>query len=163
MIPPEPTEDLPNPPALSEQAASYAVMGCDLESLGAAVARYWSLGDELLHMIRRQPPTAAVRPPANDADHLRLTASLANEIVDALSLPANKQQAAIELITRRYARPLGVGLKEVLQAINPETAPAHAAGGASDHPPHVAEPKASALRGKLAGKAESGQAGNHGR
>ncbi|MDP1069620.1 hypothetical protein, partial [Klebsiella pneumoniae] len=27
MLPPEPTEDLPNPPSLSEQAAAYAVLG----------------------------------------------------------------------------------------------------------------------------------------
>jgi non-specific serine/threonine protein kinase len=164
MIPPEPTEEQPNPPALTEQAASYAVMGCDLESLGVAVARYWSLGDELLHMIRRQPPSAAVRPPANDSDHLRLTASLANEIADALALPAHKQQGAIEATTRRYARALSIGLKDVQLAINPESAQPHGAHGASaDHPPHVAEPKASPLRGKLTGRADSGPTGNHGR
>ena len=161
MIPPEPTEDQPNPPGLTEQAASYAVMGCDLESLGSAVARYWSLGEELLHMIRRQPPTAAVRPPTSDADQLRLTASLANEIVDTLSLPANKQQAAIEVTTRRYARALGLGIKDVLLAINPETAPP--GGVATDQPAHVADPKPSPLRGKLTGRPEVGQAGNHGR
>jgi non-specific serine/threonine protein kinase len=167
QIPPEPTQDHPNPIGLSEQAASYAVMGCDLDSLGAAVARYWSLGDELLHMIRRQPPDAAVRPSTDDADLLRLTASLGNEIVDALSLPAHKQQAAIEAVTRRYARALGVGLREVQQAINPEPPPVVVAGlGATaplELPARVAEPKASPLRGKLAPKVDAGPAGSHGR
>ena len=31
-----------------EQAAAYAVLGCDLDALGVAVARHWGLGDELL-------------------------------------------------------------------------------------------------------------------
>ena len=163
QIPPEPTADHPHPPSLSEQAAAYAVMGCDLDSLGSAVARYWSLGDELLHMIRRQPPDAAVRPSTDDTDQLRLTASLANEIIDALALPAHRQQAAIEAVTRRYARALGLGLKEVQLAINPETAPAATGAGGSDLPPRVAEPKASPLRGKLGDKADVGPAGGRGR
>lgn len=161
MIPPEPTQDHPNPAGLTEQAASYAVMGCDLDSLGAAVARYWSLGDELVHMIRRQPPEAAVRPSKDDADQLRLTSSLANEIVDSMSLPQHKQQAALEMIARRYARALGISLRELQLAINPETPSIEPKDG--DPPPRVAEPKASPLRGKLVGKAEAGPADGHGR
>ena len=61
MQPPEPTEANPHPAGMSEEAAAYAVLGTDLETLGAGVARYWSLGDELLHMIRRQAPDAPVR------------------------------------------------------------------------------------------------------
>jgi len=164
QIPPEPTPDHPNPSGLSEQAASYAVMGCDLDSLGSAVARYWSLGDELLHMIRRQPSDAAVRPSSHDSDLLRLTASLGNEVVDALSLPQHKQQGAIEMVARRYARALGVGLREVQQAINPETAPpASAATAPGDQPGRVPEPKASPLRGKLTTKADTGPSGRQGR
>ena len=49
---PSPSQDQPNLPSLSEQAAAYAVLGCDLDALGAAVARHWGLGDELLQMIR---------------------------------------------------------------------------------------------------------------
>ena len=153
MVPPEPTVDHPHPAAMSEQAAAYAVMGCDLEALGNAVARYWSLGDELLHMIRRQAPDAPVRSADSDADLLRLTCSLANEVVDALSLPENKRQAGIEAATKRYARILGIGLRDVLLALNPDKAPAAASG---DHPAPVAEPKASSLRSKLAPSASGG-------
>ncbi|MEJ6005424.1 HDOD domain-containing protein [Paucibacter sp. AS339] len=160
MQPPEPTADQPHPQAMSEQAAAFAVMGCDLESLGAAVARHWSLGDELLHMIRRQPPNAALRAADSEADLLRLTSSLANELVDALLLPEGKpRQAGIELATRRYARTLGIGLREVQAAMNPEQAGAGAdtadsafaqlsAHGALD----VQEPKPSSLRARLAAK-----------
>ena len=123
MRPPEPTPDQPHPPAMSEQAAAYAVLGCDLETLGTAVARYWSLGDELVHMIRRQPADVAVRAADGDADLLRLTCSLANELVDGLNRPepaAQRRQAAVEAVTRRYARALGLGLREVLEALQPQ-------------------------------------------
>ncbi|WP_343622508.1 HDOD domain-containing protein [Roseateles puraquae] len=119
MVPPEPTEDQPNPPAMSEQAAAYAVLGCDLEALGAAVARHWGLGDELLQMIRRQPLDAPVHPPRTDADTIRLTCSFANELVDALGLPEPRRRPGVEVATRRYAKALGVGLREVMEALNP--------------------------------------------
>ena len=159
MQPPEPTADQPHPQGMSEQAAAFAVMGCDLESLGAAVAKQWSLGDELLHMIRRQPPTAALRAADSEADVLRLTCSLANELVDALMLPENKRQAGIELATRRYARTLGIGLRDVQQALNPEhagngpeTASSSFAPLSAHGPLDVAEPKPSSLRARLAAK-----------
>lgn len=119
MVPPEPTEDQPNPPALSEQAAAYAVLGCDLEALGTAVARHWGLGDELLQMIRRQPPGATVHASRSDADVIRLTCSLANELVDALGLPEARRRLGVEAATRRYAKALGIGLREVMEALNP--------------------------------------------
>ncbi|RTL20017.1 MAG: HDOD domain-containing protein [Burkholderiales bacterium] len=119
MLPPEPTEDLPNPPSLSEQAAAYAVLGCDLDTLGQAVARHWGLGDELLQMIRRQPRDLPVHPPRSDADTLRLTCSLANELIDALGLPETRRRTGVEVATRRYAKALGLGLREVMEALNP--------------------------------------------
>jgi len=119
MVPPEPTEDQPNPPGMSEQAAAYAVLGCDLDALGAAVARHWGLGDELLQMIRRQPLGAAVHPSRSDADVIRLTCSLANELVDAQDLPDARRRPALEAATRRYAKALGIGLREVTEALNP--------------------------------------------
>lgn len=122
MVPPEPTEEQPNPPAMSEQAAAYAVLGCDLDTLGAAVARHWGLGDELLQMVRRQPLDAAVHTPRSDADTLRLTCSFANELVDALGLPEARRRTGIEAATRRYAKALGVGLRDVMEALNPGAA-----------------------------------------
>ncbi|MFG6465969.1 serine/threonine protein kinase [Roseateles sp. BYS87W] len=150
MLPPEPTEDHPNPTSLSEQAAAYAVLGCDLDSLGAAVARHWGLGDELLQMIRRQPLDSPVHTPRTDADTLRLTCSLANELVDALGLPEARRRAGVEVATRRYAKALGLGLREVMEALNPSTrrdaaAPAprvQAATGRVPPPPMPAPPGA---------------------
>ena len=154
QIPPEPTPDLPHPPTLSEQAAAYAVMGCDLDSLGTAVVRHWALGDEMLHMMRRQPPDAAVRSAGTDADILRLTCSLANELVDALSLPAQRQQAAVDAATRRYARVLGIGQREVMAALNPEST-----GTKADEMPHRGhEPvRPSPLRAKVGSQGSEGR------
>ena len=153
MVPPEPTEDQPHPPSLSEQAAAYAVLGCDLDALGAAVARHWGLGDELLHMIRRQPVNAPVHPPRSDADTLRLTCSFANELLDALALPEARRRSGVEAATRRYAKALGLGLREVMEALNPgaskpgQPSPAPAAAQAAA--------PASSLRNRLTGRSGS--------
>lgn len=152
MVPPEPTEDQPTPPAMSEQAAAYAVLGCDLDALGAAVARHWGLGDELLHMIRRQPLEGAVHPPRSDADTLRLTCSFANELVDALGLPEARRRPGLEAATRRYAKPLGIGLREVMEALNPGT---HKPPTAAARPEEGAQPAASSLRDRLSARGGS--------
>jgi HD-like signal output (HDOD) protein len=150
MVPPEPTEEHPHPPSLSEQAAAYAVLGCDLDVLGVAVARHWGLGDGLLQMVRRQPLDAPVHAPRSDADTIRLTCSLANELVDAQGQPEARRRQAVELATRRYARALGIGLREVGEALNPGTAePAPMPTGGT--PPGAAPkaPQASPLRDRL--------------
>ena len=166
MRTPEPTAAQTNPLALSEQAAAYAVIGCDLDTLGSAVARYWSLGDELVYMIRRQPTDTPVRSADGDSDLIRLTCSLANELVDGLSQTegvAIRRQAAVELATRRYARVLGIGLREVLEALQPpepkdaegtrpkaasdDAVPRTSSGSNSAAP--KPKPKPTALRNKL--------------
>ncbi len=159
MQPPEPTADQPHPVGMSEQAAAFAVMGCDLESIGAAVAKHWSLGEELLHMMRRQSPTAALRGSAHgkesDNEVLRLTCSLANELVDALMQPEAKRMAGVEVATKRYARTLGLGLKDIQQALNPEAAPPVDRGRSGLMPLDGEAPKPSNLRARLAAKSAS--------
>ena len=155
MVPPEPTEEHPHPPSLSEQAAAYAVLGCDLEALGAAVARHWGLGDELLQMIRRQPLDAPVHAPRTDADTLRLTCSLANELLDALAQPEARRRAGVEVATRRYARALGLGLREVMEALNPGAQRPAASAPVRSGPERPAVVTPSPLRERLTGRSES--------
>ncbi|MEH0165070.1 HDOD domain-containing protein [Roseateles microcysteis] len=155
MQPPEPTEANPNPAGMTEEAAAYAVLGTDLETLGAGVARYWSLGDELLHMIRRQSPDAPVRSADTDADLLRLTCSLANELVDALAGPEERRKAGVELATRRYARVLGLGLREVMLALQPPAPnnngePVQRVAATAESPNASDSPRPSALRSRVA-------------
>ena len=96
-------------PGMTEEAASSAVIGVDTESIGAAVARHWGLGDEMLHMIRRLPLATPVRKPDSDADLLRSVASAANETVDAAAFATGpRAAAALTQIAQRYARVLQV-------------------------------------------------------
>jgi non-specific serine/threonine protein kinase len=127
MQAPEPTEDNPNPVGLSEQAAAYAVLGCDLDALGTALTRYWNLGDDVARMARRMALDSPIHAAHDDAETLRQTASMANELVDALGLPESRRRAALEMTTRRYAKALGVGLREVQDALAPPAARAGAA------------------------------------
>jgi len=112
------TEPPTEQPGLSEVAASYAVLGVDVESLGTAVGRHWGLGDDVMHMVRRLAPDATVRKPDHDADVLRMTASAANEAVDALheTTPA-RVVAGIQQIGQRYARALGIGPRDIQDAL----------------------------------------------
>ncbi|MBV8471394.1 MAG: HDOD domain-containing protein [Burkholderiaceae bacterium] len=149
MQPGEPTEDNPNPAPLSEQAASYAVLGCDLEILGQAVARYWELGDDVLQMMRRQSPDAPVRHSGSDLDAIRLTCSLANELVDAMMLAQNKRQAGVELVARRYARVLGLSSRDIMLALEPGVARREAEATMGVEAAQAVSPENSTLMGAL--------------
>jgi eukaryotic-like serine/threonine-protein kinase len=103
---------------LREEGAAYAVLGVDIESIGAAVARHWGLGDEVQQMIRRQPLDKPVRTATSDYDLLRDTASAANEAVDAMTeLPAARIGPALTLVAQRYARVLGATPREIHEAL----------------------------------------------
>ncbi|MEP6875445.1 MAG: HDOD domain-containing protein, partial [Burkholderiales bacterium] len=108
----------PEQPGLSETAAAFAVLGVDIEALGAVVERQWGLGDDVMHMARRLPTDAPVRKPDSDADVLRLTASAANEAVDAVtSLTGARAVAAINQVAMRYARALNINAKDLNDAL----------------------------------------------
>ncbi len=66
----------PEQAGMSEQAASYAVLGTDIEGIGAAVARHWGL-DSVLHLIHRMPLATPPRAIDNDDDMLPAVASCA--------------------------------------------------------------------------------------
>lgn len=109
----------PEQPGLSEDAAAYAVLGVDIESLGVTVARQWGLGDDVMQMARRLPAESPVRKPDSDADVLRLTASAANEAVDASSrLTGPRLAAALAQVAQRYARALGVNARDVAESLH---------------------------------------------
>ncbi|HEY8707402.1 MAG TPA: HDOD domain-containing protein [Burkholderiaceae bacterium] len=108
----------PEQPGLTEEAAAFAVLGVDIESLGAAVGRQWGLDDDVMHMARRLPADAAVRKPDSDAEVLRLTGSAANEAVDAASLlGAARASAALGHVAQRYARTLGITARDLTDAL----------------------------------------------
>jgi len=109
-------------PGMTEQAAAMAVLGVDLEAIGTAVARWWGLDDGVVHMMRRHALTAPVRSADGDDDQLRMTASCANEVLDALALPAHRVQAALQTVVQRYGRALSLTLRDLQAALQPGAA-----------------------------------------
>jgi non-specific serine/threonine protein kinase len=109
--------EAPDEAGMSEQAAAYAVLGADIDGIGAAVARHWGLDDAVLHMMRRLPLTTPPRSADHDDDLLRAVASCANEAVDAARLPAAERAAALRRVAQRYARLLKLKLEDLQDAL----------------------------------------------
>jgi non-specific serine/threonine protein kinase len=114
---PPPREGEPEEPGMSEEAAAFAVLGADIEAIGAAVTRLWGLGDSVQTMVRRHPTATAVHTPESDDDYLRVTASCANEALDALALPPQRVAQGLQRVVQRYGRALGIGLRELQEAL----------------------------------------------
>ena len=127
---PSPREGEPEEPGMSEESASFAVLGADVEAIGLAVARSWGLHDSLVHMMRRLPLGTPVRAVDSDDELVRALASCANEAVDALGLPAPRQVAALQKVVARYGRQFHFSLRDLHGALLGEslgTAPDSAA------------------------------------
>lgn len=120
-------------PGMSEEGAAFAVLGVDLEALAQAVAQLWGFDDAVQQMMRRLPLAAPVRHSTADSDLLRISASVGNELVDLLALPAHHRQAALLRVAQRYGRILDVNLADLQQAaqgIQPGSREAPAAAAA---------------------------------
>jgi len=108
----------PEQPGMTEAGASYAVLGVNIETLGAAVARHWGLGEDVQHMIHRLARDKAVRAPDGDADVLRTAASAANDAVDAVTLlPPTRIAHGLSLVAQRYARALEITARDLQEAL----------------------------------------------
>lgn len=118
LMQPEPSQEegKAEEPGMSEESASLAVLGVEIDALGAAVARHWGLDESVLHMIRRFGLRTAVRAIENDDDMLRATASCANEVVDALHQTARQSTAALQRVAQRYGRALNLTLRDLQMA-----------------------------------------------
>jgi eukaryotic-like serine/threonine-protein kinase len=113
-------------PGMSEEGAAFAVLGVDIESIGAAVARHWGLDETVLCMVRRLPAGTPVRSAENDGDLLRAAASCGNEAADALQLPPQQVLPALQRVVQRYGRSLGLTMRELQAALTPGQAPVSA-------------------------------------
>lgn len=144
MLPIEPSvAGQPAQPGLSAEAASFAVLGVDVEELGVAVARHWGLDESVLHMMRRVAATEGHRAVESDGELLRHAASCANDLADAAGLPPQRAQLAFKQAAQRYARVLGLGVKELQEAMQAESQ----AGAAAPLPERTPGPPAAAASG----------------
>lgn len=108
---------LPEQPGLSEELAAFAVLGVEVDALSHAAAKQWGLGEDILHMVRRLPPDAPVRKPDGDGELLRILGSAANEVVEALDLPAAKIVIALARVVTRYAKVLRINTRIIHEAV----------------------------------------------
>ncbi|WP_280150463.1 HDOD domain-containing protein [Piscinibacter sp. XHJ-5] len=116
--PPDAEPGTPEQPGMTEAGASYAVLGVDIEALGAAVARHWGLGEDVQHMIHRLPRDRSPRTPDGDADVLRTAASAANDAVDAVTLlPPARMAHGLGVVAQRYARALDISARDLQEAL----------------------------------------------
>lgn len=104
-------------PGMDEQAAACAVLGTDFEAIAAAVVRAWGVDETVLAMMRRLPLSRPPRSADTDGAVLRAVGSCANEALDTLGLPAPSQPTALRRVAQRYARPLGIGLRDLQRAL----------------------------------------------
>ena len=107
---PEPGE--PTTPGMTRQAAVGAVLGVNVDDLTVAVLKHWGLHERLQHAARALPVTTPVRTPGTPEETLRAVASLANEIVATTTLDTQKAPQALHQTYLRYARALGLTVKE---------------------------------------------------
>ena len=146
---PSPRAGEPEEPGMTEEAAAFAVLGADIEAIGAAVARHWGLDDSVLAMVRRAPLATPPRSVDSDDDMLRTVASCANEAVDALALPAPRVAAALQRVLQRYGRALNISLRDLqaaLQGENANTAPTVPTAPTAPAPPDLQPPRPGPLR-----------------
>lgn len=127
--------DTPSAPGMSLEAATSAVLGVNLDDLGVAVMKHWGMHDRLVGATRALSPSKPVRTPSGPGDTLRTVASLANELVQALTLDGPKQVAAQHQVYVRYARAVGLSPKEC------ELTLAHATRLVDQPRPPVARPQ----------------------
>ncbi len=109
--------DEPDEPGMTAEGASFAVLGIDIDALGAAVMHHWGLDDGVQHMVRRAPPTGPIHTPSSDVDMLRLVASCANDVLDAAGLPPRQAAAGLHRVAQRYGRALDITLKDLQDAL----------------------------------------------
>ena len=107
----------PDEQGMTAEGASFAVLGIDIDALGAAVMHHWGLDDGVQHMVRRAPPTGPIHTPSSDVDMLRLVASCANDVLDAASLPARQAIVGVQRVAQRYGRALDITLKDIQDAL----------------------------------------------
>ena len=136
----------PDGPGMNEEAAAYAVLGTDIEAIGAAVARHWGLDDSVLAIVRRLPLATPVRSAETDDDFLRSVASCANEAIDAVAEPAPRVAAAVQRVVQRYGRVLNITQRDVQAALQGRVATAGAPIAHTAHAPldELAAPTAGA-------------------
>jgi hypothetical protein len=109
----------PEVTGLGEDMAAYSVIGIDMSALSMAIGRFLGLGNDTLAALKRIPPKTMVQPGRSDEDVLRITASCANDCIDALELPPERAALALASIVTRYGRGMRLSVRDLKDALIP--------------------------------------------
>lgn len=99
-----------------DHAASIHVLGISFQDLGLGVAKAWGLPEALQRTMKRpsgEPPSR----PCEKADQLRWAAVAAIDLTDAMLLPEESIEPALEAVMMRYARVLDTSATEIEKAM----------------------------------------------
>jgi len=104
-----------------EAHAAKVVLGIDYEELGAGVARAWNFPSEIVESMRTLEDPVRRRP-TQQTEKLRIVASLANELSDAVAItdePARKKHLA--RLVEHYAQGTGITERALSGAVQATT------------------------------------------
>ena len=104
---------------MNERAACFAVLGVDMEAVGAAAARYCGFDDSAWHRWSRITGRETAPMARTDDDVFRITASCANDAIDALRLPPVPAALALGALVQRYGKSLKITANAMREALMP--------------------------------------------
>jgi non-specific serine/threonine protein kinase len=102
---------------LSEETATLAVLGVDLQGLTESFLRLWGLNESLRQRVRQIPLDRQVRSPNTPGGWIKLVASCANEIVAVTELAPSAQPDALTAVLNRYHHALALETEQVRSAM----------------------------------------------
>lgn len=102
---------------LSEETATLAVLGVDLQGLTESFLRLWGLNESLRQRVRQIPLDRQVRSPNTPGGWIKLVASCANEIVAVTELAPAAQPDALTAVLNRYHHALALETEQVRSAM----------------------------------------------
>ncbi|HLP96895.1 MAG TPA: protein kinase [Sideroxyarcus sp.] len=102
----------------SEDQAAIKVLGLSYNELGVGVARSWNFPKRLLDGMQKLPPGEPVKKPQTEADYLRATVNMANElcVIAAVTSPQEKSQT-LNKLRLRYQDALDVPERKLNEVI----------------------------------------------
>ncbi len=120
---PPPEEGTSPTPGMTQEAATGAVLGINLDDLTSAVLKHWGLHERLIMASRSLSKNSPVRHPTEAPEILRAVGSLANELVNSANLKAEpaKIATAVHQASTRYARALDLSPKECQSVLEQAT------------------------------------------
>ena len=108
----------PDAPSPSGDSIAERVLGIGFEQLGLGVARSWGLPDTLQRCMRKPSGDPPTRTLDRGTERLRWLSSAANEIAEVILRGEPEHVASrIDGIGERYAKALGVSVKELQSAV----------------------------------------------